>query len=262
MDSGQRENVDINKYRMYLESAAFVIQDYLTKAECSSIIDQAEKIGMESVGYSREVRITDRVIVRDDEIAATLFRRAEQFLEEKVLVRHMFKEKGRVSPTAGPASPSSSYSEPECECDSWPKGIRGDIKNGWWKPSKLNPCFRVCRYTSGGHFSPHFDGGFDESENMRSIKTFMMYLNGCDEYQGGSTQFFTDEQGHYQTPAADTVIYNFSPSSGSCMVFNHHLLHGGEMLESGTKYIVRTEVMYEYMGPMDMFDTSETPWAL
>jgi hypothetical protein len=44
----------------------------------------------------------------------------------------------------------------------------------------------------GGHFGAHYDGCFVESEDERSIFTFMIYLNSG--YKGGLTRFLSDEK--------------------------------------------------------------------
>lgn len=34
------------------------------------------------------------------------------------------------------------------------------------------------------------------------------------------------------------------PRQGSVLLFNHHITHDGGTVESGLKYLMRTEVMY------------------
>jgi len=63
-----------------------------------------------------------------------------------------------------------------------------------WNPYGLNPHFRICRYRPGGFFGAHHDKGYFVSSNNRSIQTFMLYLN--DDFDGGSTRFFTENQPH------------------------------------------------------------------
>lgn len=52
--------------------------------------------------------------------------------------------------------------------------------------------FRLCRYLPGGHFAPHFDGPYVQDQNVRSLQTFMLYLNG--DFEGGSTNFVDKKQ--------------------------------------------------------------------
>lgn len=80
------------------------------------------------------------------------------------------------------------------------------------------------------------------------MKTFMLYLN--DDFEGATTNFIDDTQGLYKNEegkfvAEDkNILYRLKPKKGMALVFNHGLLHEGGVLQSGFKYIMRTEVMY------------------
>ena len=56
----------------------------------------------------------------------------------------------------------------------------------------------------------------------------MIYLN--EEFEGGETKF--DK-------------FSIIPKTGMALVFPHHLLHQGNSVVSGVKYVLRTDVMYE-----------------
>jgi len=99
-----------------------------------------------------------------------------------------------------------------------------------------------------GIFLPHHDGGFDEHDKVRSIKTFMIYLN--DGFDGGCTRFYSDKQAHYRPGQPEHQIHCLTPIRGSCVVFNHHITHDGEELLGGKKYILRTEVMFQHVSPI------------
>merc|ERR1712007_168461 len=114
----------------------------------------------------------------------------------------------------------------------------------------LNPCFRVCRYEPGGFFLPHKDGGFEYSDELLSLKTFMVYLN--DGFEGAPTNFFEQTQVCYAQPDPTKIIHELRPETGACVAFNQNLVHDGGMLRAGTKYILRTEVMYKWID--DDFD--------
>lgn len=55
---------------------------------------------------------------------------------------------------------------------------------GVWSPYGLNPCWRVLKYEGGGHFSPHFDAEYQAGPRRKSLRTFMIYLNGVPEGSG------------------------------------------------------------------------------
>ena len=78
--------------------------------------------------------------------------------------------------------------------------------------------------------------------------TFMIYLNGG--FTGGATHFLgksenTDEKylGNSQLNG-QTITAKVVPEAGMALVFQHHMYHEGETLRDGTKYIMRSDLMY------------------
>lgn len=101
-----------------------------------------------------------------------------------------------------------------------------------WECCNINDRFRLVKYKAGEKFSIHEDGVYEKSSYERSFATFMVYLNDVDEELGGAT-FFIDHNVRIQ------------PKQGLCVVFFvDNLLHCGEKLESGEKYLFRTDIMY------------------
>jgi len=208
---------DVNVQRMELwhqsGDCAFLLENLLSPEECDDIIAQSEAFGLRSCEYDNSFRITDRVSVNACSLGDVLYERARPYLGDVVV-----------------------------QGNSKPLGIRKDLYNGRWQPKCLNQCFRICRYSPGGFFLPHFDMGWDDCNGLRSIKTFMVYLN--DDFSGGDTSFFNEQQVHYRFPKRTNRTYALRPKKGSCLVFNHSITHDGGKLFTGTKYILRTEVMY------------------
>jgi prolyl 4-hydroxylase len=101
----------------------------------------------------------------------------------------------------------------------------------------LNERLRYYRYDIGQIFAPHFDGSFRRNDREESLLTFMIYLN--DDYSGGTTDFFAPD---------DSLLLRVQPRQGMALVFRHELLHGGMAVESGRKYVLRTDVMYTLPG--------------
>jgi hypothetical protein len=98
--------------------------------------------------------------------------------------------------------------------------------------------------------APHYDGNFVRSTSERSMKTFMLYLNGG--FGGGSTNFIDEKQQLTKDPVtgifkADeaNILLKVVPEPGMAIVFNHEILHEGEQLKDGVKYIMRTDLMYD-----------------
>ena len=104
---------------------------------------------------------------------------------------------------------------------------------GEWRLAGLNERFRFYRYDPGQVFKRHQDGSYFRSVLEQSFLTFMVYLNAG--YVGGSTEFF--HPGGRIT--ASTV-----PQAGMALVFDHQQIHEGSIVESGRKYVLRTDVMY------------------
>ena len=112
-----------------------------------------------------------------------------------------------------------------------------------WDICGLNERFRYCRYIKGQHFGTHCDAKFTRRSDEMSFYTVNIYLNEhIKEFTGGRTIFYDyNESGGYG------AIYDIKPKPGLALIFNHttqSYLHGGEKLESGVKYIMRTDIMY------------------
>jgi hypothetical protein len=96
-----------------------------------------------------------------------------------------------------------------------------------WRPCGMNERFRFYRYTPDQFFKWHQDGTFRRSESEESFLTFIIYLN--DDYKGGATEFPWEK---------------ITPKAGSVLVCPHRLRHQGAHILEGTKYVLRTDVMY------------------
>jgi prolyl 4-hydroxylase len=93
-----------------------------------------------------------------------------------------------------------------------------------------NERFRCYRYAPGQRFGPHYDGAFIRSRRERSLLTLMVYLN--EGFAGGDTAFHDWD-------------VRVAPRTGMALIFQHQLLHEGCQLIEGTKYVLRSDVMYE-----------------
>jgi len=114
-------------------------------------------------------------------------------------------------------------------------------------------CWRFCKYTPGGHFGPHYDGPYIVNDNERSLQTLNLYLNG--DFSGGSTNFVKESQS--MLPGTNGKFYadqenitlRIVPEIGLALLFNHHMLHEGQALESNVKYLMRSDIMYRRKDP-------------
>jgi prolyl 4-hydroxylase len=96
-------------------------------------------------------------------------------------------------------------------------------------PVGANERFRCYRYTPGQRFAPHYDGAFARNERERSLLTYIVYLN--EGFEGGETGFLDFDV---------TAV----PKTGSALLFQHFMLHEGVSVRAGTKYVLRSDVMY------------------
>ena len=96
-----------------------------------------------------------------------------------------------------------------------------------WTRCGFNERFRFYRYEGQQYFKRHKDGTFRRSDAEESMLTFIIYLN--DAFTGGHTDFIWE---------------SIKPKAGDALVFPHRLTHQGSQVESGVKYVLRTDVMY------------------
>ena len=100
----------------------------------------------------------------------------------------------------------------------------------------LNERLRLYRYRPGQRFLPHMDHWYEHSATRISLLTVLVYLN--DDFEGGETRFM------------EQIEQTVTPAAGSAIVFQHKVRHEGCPVRRGTKYALRTDVMYEAERPV------------
>lgn len=100
-----------------------------------------------------------------------------------------------------------------------------------WELLDFNERMRFYRYGPQQYFKWHKDGSYARQPGDASLLTFMIYLN--DGFEGGATEFRTEF---------------VQPKAGRALVFPHRAAHQGTEILSGTKYVLRTDVMYVRIG--------------
>ncbi len=85
---------------------------------------------------------------------------------------------------------------------------------------------RFYKYAPGQRFKMHKDGPWHE-DGLNSALTFLVYLN--EGFVGGATDFRT---------------FQVQPGEGTALVFVHDTWHEGGTLVEGTKYVLRSDVLY------------------
>ena len=109
-----------------------------------------------------------------------------------------------------------------------------------WTATRLNERFAVYRYTAGQRFKRHQDGVVETDQSEESRFTVLIYLN--EECQGGETIFSDADRSGSRVKFINTSV---QPETGMILVFNQELWHEGAEVISGTKYVLRTDVLYK-----------------
>eukprot|EP00930_Biecheleria_cincta_P096058 TRINITY_DN87934_c0_g1_i1.p1 TRINITY_DN87934_c0_g1~~TRINITY_DN87934_c0_g1_i1.p1 ORF type:complete len:693 (+),score=143.62 TRINITY_DN87934_c0_g1_i1:33-2081(+) len=198
---------------------AFVLSDVLSECDCKSLIEASE-----AMGYRPDVPLSSEM----DERAHNVVLMANE-LQNKALFDR----------------------------------IQGLLPQefGEHKLQGLNRRWRLYRYLAGNLYRKHLDGAWPASGvkvtaggkeeyvydafggGTRSKLTFIIYLN--DDFDGGCTTFFVPQPSKEGTLESRPV----RPRTGSATVFPHGdtgvpLLHEGSSVTQGTKYLLRTDVVY------------------
>lgn len=100
----------------------------------------------------------------------------------------------------------------------------------------INERLRFYRYRPGQRFEPHMDHWYQPNERQITLHTLLVYFN--DDFEGGETRF------HEQV---EDVV---RPRPGLAIIFQHKLRHEGCEVRRGTKYAMRSDVVYESDQPI------------
>lgn len=235
------EIIDFSRTQLpeYSGLFALLIHNLLTPTECNELLNAAQSSSkweqaLVNVGGGRQILITearkcDRIILDDEVLAKRLLDRIFPHLPPEVVT---LENQARITGN-GPSR-------------------RKDVL----RITRLNERLRFLKYTRGMYFREHCDGSYVTPDGKEmSFVTVHLYLNGdakdgavenaqreglpVDQrpLQGGSTRFHSMNSQRY---------LDVFPQIGSCLVFQHRgLLHSGDDVVQGTKYTVRTDVMYQ-----------------
>ena len=125
----------------------------------------------------------------------------------------------------------------------------------------INARFRFYRYGVGDFFKPHSDGAWPSSQvvdgqlvadahpGLLSQYSYLIFLS--DGYEGGRTEFLVSRSDPTR-PAArqdDVETVQVRTPKGAVLCFPHghhplHCVHSSEPIQSGLKYIIRTDILY------------------
>eukprot|EP00760_Papus_ankaliazontas_P012942 PhM_4_TR15619/c0_g4_i1/m.68469 len=191
----------------------FTLTNFLSPEECNSILSAAEPLLTDVSGlFPATYRAADRALVRCPKLAKSLFRRLTHYLTRDDI-------RGRVPMCFG--------------------------HTGVWFPHSVNEVMKISRYQKGGAFADHRDGPWIPCENYGSVFTVLIYLN--DDFVGGETTFILEQS--VAMDLGESAVRKrhragVHPQRGAMVLFEHDALHSGQLVESGVKYILRTEVIF------------------
>ena len=95
----------------------------------------------------------------------------------------------------------------------------------------LNERLRFYRYHPGQRFAPHMDHWYQPTERRITLLTVLAYFN--DDFVGGETRF------------VEQVDQLVRPRRGMVALFQHKVRHEGCEVKRGSKYAMRSDVIYE-----------------
>ena len=229
------ERKPIERVNIRDDNRCFLLYNLLSPKECQYFIDACETIGLEELGssVSKGYRNHTRCVVMGSQISEWLWERIKSSIEEITILANNYKQVGL-----------------------------GHKLEGEWKPIGLNNCWRMSKYTPGGHFGPHFDGPYIKDTNNRSLKTLNIYLNG--DFEGGTTNFIKEDQMLYKDQTGifkaqqENILCKIKPEGGMALIFNHHILHEGGALQTNCKYLLRSDIMYVRDDPPPLSANEQT----
>jgi hypothetical protein len=104
-----------------------------------------------------------------------------------------------------------------------------------WTFDNINHFWRFVKCNVGSKLPSHFDGVYVKSVDHRSFFTIMVYLS-------------TNTDGSLFFPEKNNLT--ILPKIGRIVIFDQKLLHSG-LINSDTKYFIRSEALYMRSNPME-----------
>ncbi len=115
---------------------------------------------------------------------------------------------------------------------------------------------RFYKYKKDEEYPEHMDGSYSrtitynnnelkQSYKQHSFLTLLIYLN--DEFEGGETKFYPDKQHcrFLRDIENKQPVYVIQPKQGMAVINIHNILHEGAKVQSGIKYVLRTDILFQ-----------------
>jgi hypothetical protein len=125
-----------------------------------------------------------------------------------------------------------------------------------WRAIGVNPLIRFIRYEPGCELIAHYDGPYIWDTSKRTLMSLIIYLSDILPGQGGHTRMLKDPQSVLPYTERDfsdkpsranlsDVEVSVNPRRSNALVFDHRILHDGDKLNSGSKLLLRTDIVFE-----------------
>lgn len=201
----------------------WTIDNLLLEKECNQIINSCENLGFEYLPY----RNSSRLIAYES--SSNLTDSIKERLDQDCLLERINKKK----------------------LQSKPYGFFSNYITWNGLESNINKCYRINKYEVNQEFKFHRDAQYTQSMNVKSSHTLLIYLN--DDFEGGDTIFRIPTKTFINSGYSinkelevignDYIDITIKPEKGMGILFDQRLLHAGTKIISGTKYVLRTDLI-------------------
>lgn len=126
-----------------------------------------------------------------------------------------------------------------------PKYYLDDFNDKWY-PKGCNTLLRVIKYNPNCYFNYHHDGHQDFDYDKKTMASVTLSLNTVPKQNGGATTVIDpDEKGH---------TIHVQPIAGNVFMIDitNGPEHKGDILFTGLKYILRTDIVCELINPRNL----------
>ncbi|KAH6919037.1 hypothetical protein BKA70DRAFT_1087672 [Coprinopsis sp. MPI-PUGE-AT-0042] len=210
------EKEDLRCYPV-LEDQILIVDDFMSPSECKEYIKFIDSLPLELTPPKKRgeaERVNHRFSVASLNFAQKLHERLTPHLPSFPYPASMSKKAAALAHQEGPRLPNS-----------------------------FNSNIRVYKYTTGQYFGAHYDDSVkDALTGATSEWTLLVYLTGIEDgVEGGETLFYKDQKGKPRETITPPL------KRGSALLHRHGhecMLHEGSPVLKGTKYVLRSDLMF------------------
>ncbi|KAL1742260.1 hypothetical protein HDZ31DRAFT_43666 [Schizophyllum fasciatum] len=196
-----------------------------------------------------ETFLEDQIILIKNFLTASECKAYTQFIENLPLELTPPKKRGEASRVNYRFSTTSSdfaqrlHEVLTPHLPPFPHPVRGGTPR---LPHSMNSNIRMYKYTKGQYFGQHYDDSVKDSvTGDKSEWTLLVYLTGAEDGVEGGETIFQLEEGEGKRRTTRPLV---PPLSRGMALLHRHgancLLHEGAPVLKGTKYVLRSDLMF------------------